>query len=54
MFSKLFKKHKTPIVNARAKPEDEQCPFCAFGTPIIYDQTHDCCTTCKTKWIVAR
>lgn len=39
-------------VEARQKPEQEACPFCAFGSSTIYDQEHDCCLTCKSKWKV--
>lgn len=26
------------------------CPFCAFGTPIIYSEKENCCLTCNSKW----
>lgn len=40
-------KKKPPV---RQKPETEICPFCSFGVPLIYDQNHDCCTTCNRRW----
>lgn len=37
-------------VKVRMTPESDICPFCKLSHPLIYDQKHDCCTTCKTKW----
>lgn len=34
----------------RYEPEDEICPICTMGMPIIYDQEHDACITCKSIW----
>lgn len=46
---KIFSKPKAQE-KARQKPQSEICPFCRFGSPLIYDQEYDCCTTCNRKW----
>jgi len=40
-----------PKVKVRLVPNSKICPIC--GTPdnvMIYDQEHDCCFTCNSKW----
>ncbi len=44
---KILKKKKQ---KPRTKPDDDICPFCGLQIPIIYDQNHDACTTCNSKW----
>lgn len=51
MADKLFpKKELKP--DPRYTPHQETCPSCHSGMVVIYDQEHDACTRCKTKWEV--
>ncbi len=34
----------------RPQLRDVLCPNCRLNYAIVYDQEHDCCVTCKTKW----
>lgn len=34
----------------RHETDSDLCPICGLNQPIIYDQNHDACTTCKSKW----
>lgn len=49
LFSKKTKT-KPPV---RQHPETEFCVLCNMGLAMIYDQNHDCCTTCKRKWEIS-
>ena len=53
LFSKVKKKLNDeckPKLVIRAKPKQENCPFCHSINAMIYDQEHDCCFTCNRMW----
>lgn len=37
-------------IKVRPKPNSETCPSCHSINVMIYDQEHDCCFTCNSKW----